>query len=89
MPRAGKTRRLWLHVKAFAPGVPKSQVINTLIESIEHGNYKYPRTWKVGIGWRNSQYGPMRWGEFTKEMKKSRQSSPGFDEAVLDYLERL
>lgn len=89
MARAGKTRRLWLHIKAYAPGVPKREMINTLIESIESGNYKYPKSWKVGIGWRNRENAKMRWGEFTKEMRASRASSPGFDEAVLDYLERL
>lgn len=88
MPRAGRTRRLWLHVKIYAPGVSKREAINTLVDSIERGDYRYPRTWKVAIGWRNSPRGQMRWGEFTREMRNSRASSPGFDETVLDYFDR-
>jgi hypothetical protein len=89
MPRSGKTRRLWLHIKIFKPkGVRKKQAINTLIDAIERGDYRYPKKWRVALGWRNSPYGQMKWGEFTAEMRKSFQSSPGWDEAVLDYLER-
>lgn len=86
MRRKEKTRRLWLEIKVYAPGASKAEVRRTLIESIRNGSYSYPKTWKVGLLWRNSLRAPMRSGEFTREMKNSADSSSGFDQAVLDYL---
>lgn len=86
MPRRNKTRRLWLHIKFYAPQTSESEVIRTLRNSIARGDYRYPRGWKVAIGWRNSLRGDMKWGEFTHEMTNSRKSSSGFEDAVDEYL---
>lgn len=87
MPRRNKTRRLWLHIRADAPGVSKNELLTTLLDSIRRGDYQYPHNWKVGLGWKNNPYGPFKWGEFTQEMLASAKSSPGFDIAVAQYLE--
>jgi len=83
---AKKSRRLWLEIKYHAPGATKSEVVQTLISSIKRGDYSYPRNWLVGIYWSNSETADFRSGEFGKEMRASRQSSPGWDYAVLNYL---
>lgn len=88
MKRKEKTRKLWLEIKAYAPGVPKDEIKRTLIASIRNGSYEYPDGWKVGIFWRNKASAPMRSGEFTEEMSNSAESSSGFDQAVLSYLQR-
>jgi len=81
-----KTRRLWLKVKFDAP-VGIVQVLETLIKSIDRGDYIYPSNWRVALGWSNKENGALRWGEWTKEMTASAQSSEGFEFAVRDYLE--
>jgi hypothetical protein len=86
-PRAHRIRRLWLQIKFSAPNTYRDDVKNTLIRSIVKGDYQYPKRWRVAIGWSNKSEGEMKWGEFTQEMKNSRESSPGFDAAVLSYLE--
>lgn len=85
MPR--KTRPLWLKIKFDAPHTTGKTVIKKLLESIERGDYRYPREWRVAIGWSNKENGALKWGEFRNEMLASRQSSPGFDIAVSAYLE--
>jgi hypothetical protein len=82
-----KTRRLWLKVKFDAPGVSDRKVIETLLASIDRGDYEYPRGWRVALLWSNKENGTMRVGEWTKEMRASAQSSEGFQFAVRDYLE--
>jgi hypothetical protein len=83
-----KKRRLWLNVLfKVPPGVSREKVLDTLIDSIDRGDYVYPKTWKVAISWRNKESAPMKTGEFTKEMNASRSSSDGWDSAVLSYLE--
>lgn len=84
-----KPRFLRLKLRAITPGVSKDVLLDTLLQSIQKGNYEYPSTWQVGIGWSNSQFAPLKWGEFTREMLASAKSSPGFDLAVSDYLETL
>jgi hypothetical protein len=85
--RGNKSRKLWLEIKFVAPGATRDEVKQTLINAIRRGDYRYPRTWKVGLYWRNSFSSPMRSGEFSREMRASRESSPGFDIAVIDYLQ--
>lgn len=87
MSRNRKPRRLWLQIKAKAPGSSRRNVIVQLIRSIHKGDYRYPKEWRVQLSWSNRENGEMRKGEFTREMKQSRQSSPGFDMAVEAYLE--
>jgi len=87
MSKRTKTRRLWLHIRADAPGVSKNVLLTTLLDSIRRGNYQYPAKWRVALGWKNKPYAEFKWGEFTQEMKASAQSSPGFDIAVAQYLE--
>jgi hypothetical protein len=82
-----KTRRLWLQIKFDAKGTPHKDVIATLLSSIERGDYKYPQQWRVALGWSNKENGALKWGEWTKEMTASAQSSEGFEYAVRDYLE--
>ncbi len=82
-----KTRPLWLQIKFDAPGAYPNQVKKTLLQSIRHGDYVYPSKWRVALGWSNKPDGELRWGEFTREMLASRESSPGFDAAVASYLE--
>jgi hypothetical protein len=82
-----KTRRLWLKVKFDAPGVTRADVKKALIESIQRGDYEYRSTWRVALGWSNKENGALKWGEWTKEMTASAQSSEGFEYAVLQYLE--
>lgn len=83
-----KSRKLWLEIKFNAPDATRDEVKQTLINSIRRGDYVYPRTWRVGLYWRNSLFGSMRSGEFAREMRASRDSSPGFDIAVIDYLQK-
>lgn len=83
-----KKRRLWLNVKYKVPvGVSKEKVLDTLIESIDNGNYTYPKSWKVILEWKNKEFAPMKKGEFQKEMLASQSSSDGWDSAVISYLE--
>lgn len=86
MPK-NRPRYLRLQVRFDAPGVSPKTVNDTLLASIRRGDYEYPRGWRVAIGWSNHQSAPLRWGEWTKEMKQSAASSPGFDIAVAAYLE--
>lgn len=88
MPKRFRKRRLWLRIIFRVPsGVSMHKVARTLIDAIEEGDYKYPKSWKVYISWKNSAYKEMKTpGEFTKEMKASAKSSRGWDEAVLAYL---
>lgn len=90
MPRKNpKERKLWLQVFFSAPGATKDEVRETLIRSIERGDYVYPENWRVAIFWRNKEEAPMRRGEFTRELNKSAQSSEGFDMAVIRYLRNV
>lgn len=86
-PRRNKSRRLWLKVKFDAPGASNELVLRTLIQSIDSGDYIYPTGWRVALGWSNKQNGALRWGEWTREMTISAESSEGFDFAVKSYLE--
>ena len=86
MPK-NKPRRLWLKIKYSAPGASKKQVMKRLIQSIRQGDYDYPDNWRVAIGWSNKQDGALKWGEWTREMIQSAQSSEGWDIAVMQYLE--
>jgi len=81
-------RRLWLNIKAKRITVSRSEFVQALLESIKDGTYKLPRGWKVTLEWRNKESAPMRTGSWTKEMKKSSESSDGFDGAVTDWLKR-
>lgn len=83
---AKRFRRLWLEIKFHAPEVSKQEVIQTLINSVRNGTYDYPRSWLVGLYWSNREDGNFKSGEFQKEMRESRKSSPGWDEAILSYL---
>jgi hypothetical protein len=87
IPRA-KTRRLWIAIKAKTNNAPPDVVRDTLVASINRGDYRYPSDWYVQIEWRNKEHAPMKVGEFTQEMTLSRQSSSGFDKSVLNYLRR-
>jgi hypothetical protein len=83
-----RTRKLWLNIRFDIPKtVPRERIVRTLVRSIERGDYKIPREWRVVIEWRNKEEVEMRRGEWTSEMKRSAQSSPGFDTAVTQYLE--
>lgn len=87
MPRKSNSRRLWLKVKFDAPGASDELVLRTLLQSIKNGTYDYPRGWRVALGWSNKENGALKWGEWTKEMTASAQSSEGFAFAVQSYLE--
>jgi len=81
-------RSLWLNIKVRAPKrVSRKKILETLIASIEKGDYRYPKKWKVILLWRNRANAKMKAGEFTFEMLSSAQSSTGFDSAVTEYLE--
>jgi hypothetical protein len=83
-----KPRYLRLGLKTSVPaGVSDRKIIKTLLDSIRRGDYTYPEGWRVAIGWSNHKDKELRWGEWTKEMKQSAQSSPGFDISVAAYLE--
>jgi hypothetical protein len=84
---AKRFRRLWLQIKIHAPGVARDEAIRTLIRSVKNGTYDYPKNWLVGIYWSNTERGDFRSGEFQREMRASRESSSGWDDAVLTYLE--
>lgn len=91
--RNEQPRKLWLHVRVKGRdgqsiGLPSNTVLNTLIDSIQRGDYVYPSDWIAEISWRNKELDPMKTGEFTEEMKASRVSSPGWDSVVLSYLRR-
>lgn len=87
MPKRNHSRRLWLKVKFDAPGASDELVLQTLLQSIKNGTYEYPRGWRVALGWSNKENGALKWGEWTKEMAASAQSSEGFQYAVQYYLE--
>jgi hypothetical protein len=81
-------RKLWLQIRAR--GVTDRRLLrDTLIASIQRGDYLYPAEWQVQILWRNRDDADMRVGEFTEEMHASRLSSGGWDKAVLSYLRGL
>lgn len=83
-----RTRRLWLNVKYDIPqDVSEQKIIATLIRSIKRGDYRIPRNWRVAIEWRNKESAPMRKGEWRAELEASAESSPGFERAVIHYLE--
>jgi len=83
-----RTRRLWLGVRFDIPkDVPYDRIIRTLIRSINRGDYELPRGWRVVIEWRNKEDDEMRRGAWKPELEASRKSSPGFDKAVVHYLE--
>lgn len=85
-----KPRSFFLHIKVFRRSGKKlsaQKVLKTLIESIEDGTYKYPKTWNVQIAWRNREEAQMKHGEFKKVMQESAGASEGFDSAVTQYLE--
>lgn len=85
-----KSRRLWLKVLFKVPqGTSRETIKQTLIKSIQDGNYEVPENWNVVIQWRNKENVPMRSGEWRSELYKSRKSSTGFDLAVISYLENL
>jgi hypothetical protein len=81
-----KTRRLWLKVKFDAPGASNELILKSLINSIDNGDYWYPKSWRVAILWSNKEDGELKKGEWTKELRKCAQSSEGFQFAVRDYL---
>lgn len=86
-----KPRYLRLQLRSSTPGAKNDkEIIDTLLDSIRRGDYDYKRKhprWRIAIGWSNHRNAPLRWGEWTKEMKQSAVSSPGFDIAVAAYLE--
>jgi hypothetical protein len=85
--KPSKRRALWLNIKMRTDGkINRTDAINLLIESIERGDYAYPKDWYVQIEWRNRENVHNRIGEFTSEMHLSKRSSDGFDKAVLNYL---
>lgn len=76
-----------MQIKYKVPkGVSPERVGRTLLESIENGDYEYPKRWHVVILWKNSLFGKVKSGEFTEEMEESAQSSRGWDSAVISYL---
>lgn len=90
MPRRNpKPRKLWMQIFFDAPGATKEQVRETLIRSIEKGDYIYPDGWRVAIFWRNKEEANWNKGEFTREMNASAQSSGGWDLAVIRYLRNI
>ena len=84
--RKEKLRRLWLNVKQEGVKVSRNQFIKRLLKSIDDGTYKLPKTWKVTLLWRNKEDAPMREGPWEEEMKRSAESSEGWDLAVASYL---
>jgi hypothetical protein len=89
MPK-NKPRRLWLQIKYKTPGSNKVDVVHHLLHLLRRGSYDYRDkhpTWRIAIGWSNKEGGQLKWGEYEREMQQSRQSSPGWDIAVTDYLE--
>lgn len=84
-----RIRRLWLNIAFDAPkNVKRDTIIRTLLRSIERGDYRYPAKWRVVLEWRNREDAEMKRAEFTAAMKDSARSSEGFDETVLDFLEK-
>lgn len=71
------------NVPAYAS---RARVLKTLRQSIINGDYKIPRTWRVYISWKNREDGDWKRGPWTREMRKSANSSEGWDYAVLKYL---
>jgi hypothetical protein len=85
-----KRRRLWLNVRfKVPPGTPREKVIETLLDSVQSGNYDLPDGWDVRILWRNRANAEMKSGPWKQELRASRRSSSGFDKAVVAYLEDL
>ena len=85
--KARKRRKLSLRVTGKAPRkTKKNKFIKTLIRSIRRGDYRLPKGYNVTIHWGNKGVAD-RSGEWEEEMLASRESSPGFDMAVIRYLE--
>lgn len=82
------SRRLWLQV-AVRGETDMRLIRDTLIASIQRGDYTYPSNWYVEIRWRNRDDRNSKVGEFTEEMFASRVSSVGWDKAMLTYLRGL
>lgn len=88
-----RTRRLWLKVLFDVPKeIPRSEIIKRLIKGIDDGSYRVPRGWRVVIEWRNKEYTEPHRGEWSAELKASRDNpswgSNGFENAVRSYLEK-
>lgn len=87
-----RVRRLWLNVivdpESVSPKYSKRDVLKILRRSITRGDYELPRGWRVVLEWRNKADQKMRAGEWTTELERSAESSDGFDQTVLDYLDR-
>lgn len=91
MPRRRKkqkTRRLWLNVTQKGVKVSRTEYIKRLLRSIADGSYELPEGWRVTLHWRNTPRGKMKRGPWTEEMRQSRKSSPGWDDAVSIWLRR-
>lgn len=92
MPGKNKRpRELWLRIRVRRKdrtplNIPTSVVRDTLLDAIRRGDYVYPADWHVELQWRNKVLAPMKVGEFTAEMIKSRRSSVGWDSSVIAYL---
>ena len=83
-----QVRRLWLRVIIQAPpNVPKDVIRKVLIDSIQSGNYDLPRAVSATIEWRNKEDAPMKSGPWKEELEDSATSSPGFERAVVSFLE--
>lgn len=93
MPRKNKTRPLWLNVKYKVPrSVPKWKVLERLKRSIENADgeendYALPKKWNVILEWRNKESEEMKKDPWQKALQDSAEPSPGFDSAVISYLE--
>lgn len=84
-----RKRRLWLNItQKGVKGITRREFIKRLLRSISDGTYELPEAWKVTLHWRNTVQGRMKRGPWTKEMRQSAKSSPGWDIAVGMYLRR-
>jgi hypothetical protein len=83
-----RTRRLWIGLRYDIPkNVSEEKILRTLRRSITRGDYELPKGWRVAIEWRNKQDAPMKRGAWKPELEASAESSPGFDLAMLRYLD--
>ena len=91
-----KPRRLWLNVRLSIPGPVQrlkpidrgAYIRRVLTDSIKSGVYELPRGWSAEIHWRNKEDAPNRVGEWQNELLDSATSSPGFERALLSWIER-
>lgn len=87
--RKKKSRSLWLKIRGNVHGTAnRAQFWGTLRKAVRSGEYEIPEEWDVNIEWRNREGADTKSEDFATAMLESRESSRGWDKAVMRYINR-